>query len=749
MSVVIRLSSVIIENKILLSNFAENLEILVDNGLNLIVIHEYGNLLTKQLKLLGIDDKKYSPHFGDDKLSGLFEMVISGHINKRIVSKLCSLGVMAIGLSGKDGNLLVAKKSNHIAINDSWLYASEPLLVNPEILLAIEDTKIVPIISPVACTDKGKTAILDTDITSAMAATAVNANKLIIMCENDFLINNVATLSSVTELNDLLNSTIEVAVTDPLVKASKSIIPDSKTNTGSRTDTIAAFSELIYFNPFNNNNIGKAVQIIAIKVIFNQLFLSGITKLPSKHATIKHAMLQPINTIENRKVFEIQLKNNFTLKMESKKKLEPSFVRLGRLGDPIDVQRQNVELVLPNKNISAGYKFLLEKEYWIRRKLQVSEKEDYVNTKNIPLFGKEYLLLNVDSIRNKVHIKENVIHVDSLPTYHNKTLVKFLQNKLLVEITDIVNRLTMSGGVDSSVVAAMMHEQGHRVIGITLQLYDHGAVLQKKGACCAGQDIYDAKMVADRIGIPHYVLNYENLFRQKVIDDFVDSYARGETPLPCVRCNQSVKFKDLLKFAKELGGDALATGHYVQKIINHNTSELHRGLDPYKDQSYFLFSTTNEQLDFLDFPLGKYTKEETRKLALKYGLEVADKPDSQDICFVPGGNYREIVTRMRPSTQKPALAYTELATMLPTSGSIYTYSYVAFGEVFAWLIGSLIIIELGFASSAVAGGLATGIIPYAELNNAQPLAHALKFNNSNIGSALVATGGIAAPKVCS
>jgi len=213
--------------------------------------------------------------------------------------------------------------------------------------------------------------------------------------------------------------------------------------------------------------------------------------------------------------------------------------------------------------------------------------------------------------------------------------------------------VAMSGGVDSSVVAAMMHEQGHKVIGITLQLYDHGAVLQKKGACCAGQDIYDAKMVADRIVIPHYVLNYENLFRQKVIDDFVDSYARGETPLPCVRCNQSVKFKDLLKFAKELGGDALATGHYVQKITNHNTCELHRGLDPYKDQSYFLFSTTNEQLDFLEFPLGKYSKEETRKLALKYGLEVADKPDSQDICFVPGGDYREIVTRMRPSTQKP------------------------------------------------------------------------------------------------
>ena len=221
MSVVIRLSSVIIENKILLSSFAENVEILVDNGLNLIIIHEYGNLLTKQLNLLGINERRYNPHFGEERLSGLFEMVISGHINKHIVSKLCSFGVMAIGFSGKDGNLLVAKKSNHIAITDSWLYATEPSLVNPEILLAIEDTKIVPIISPVACTDKGKTAILDTDITSAMAATAVNANKLIIMCENDFLINNVVTLSSVTELNGLLKNTIEVAATDSLVKASR------------------------------------------------------------------------------------------------------------------------------------------------------------------------------------------------------------------------------------------------------------------------------------------------------------------------------------------------------------------------------------------------------------------------------------------------------------------------------------------------------------------------------------------------
>lgn len=213
--------------------------------------------------------------------------------------------------------------------------------------------------------------------------------------------------------------------------------------------------------------------------------------------------------------------------------------------------------------------------------------------------------------------------------------------------------VAMSGGVDSSVVAAMLHKQGYNVIGITLQLYDHGMALQKKGACCAGQDIYDAKMVADQLGFPHYVFDYENKFKQQVIDDFADSYIRGETPLPCVRCNQSVKFNDLLKAAKELNADALATGHYVQKITDNDVAQLHRGVSLDKDQSYFLFATTPEQLDYLMFPLGGKTKEETRELAKNFGLDIANKPDSQDICFVPNGNYRDVITKIRPNANKP------------------------------------------------------------------------------------------------
>lgn len=212
--------------------------------------------------------------------------------------------------------------------------------------------------------------------------------------------------------------------------------------------------------------------------------------------------------------------------------------------------------------------------------------------------------------------------------------------------------VAMSGGVDSSVVAAMMHTAGHNVIGITLQLYDYGMALQKKGACCAGQDIYDAKVVADKLGFPHYIFDYESKFKQEVIDDFADSYMRGETPLPCVRCNQSVKFKDLLKAAKELKADALATGHYVQKIVTNGIAQLHKGVSEEKDQSYFLFSTTQEQLDYLMFPLGGQTKQETRKIATEFGLEVANKPDSQDICFVPNGNYRDVISKIRPQANK-------------------------------------------------------------------------------------------------
>ena len=212
--------------------------------------------------------------------------------------------------------------------------------------------------------------------------------------------------------------------------------------------------------------------------------------------------------------------------------------------------------------------------------------------------------------------------------------------------------VAMSGGVDSSTAAAMLHEQGHKVIGITLQLYDHGSALKKKGACCAGQDIYDAKMVASRMGFPHYVLDYESAFRESVIEDFVESYSRGETPLPCVRCNQSVKFKDLLKVAKELGADTLATGHYVRRVDTGAGPELHCGIDKSKDQSYFLFATTNQQLNYLHFPIGELTKDETRNIAAKYGLEVADKPDSQDICFVPEGDYRSVINNIRPDVTK-------------------------------------------------------------------------------------------------
>ena len=212
--------------------------------------------------------------------------------------------------------------------------------------------------------------------------------------------------------------------------------------------------------------------------------------------------------------------------------------------------------------------------------------------------------------------------------------------------------VAMSGGVDSSVCAAILAKQGYDVIGVTLQLYDHGEAIQKAKACCAGQDIYDAKRVAELMGFPHYVLDYESQFREQVIEDFADTYLKGATPIPCVRCNQTVKFKDLLQVAKDLGADCMATGHYIQRIEGPNGPELHRAHDGGKDQSYFLFATTREQLDFLRFPLGHLDKSETRKLAVEFGLNVASKPDSQDICFVPTGKYTDVIEKIRPEAAK-------------------------------------------------------------------------------------------------
>jgi tRNA-specific 2-thiouridylase len=206
----------------------------------------------------------------------------------------------------------------------------------------------------------------------------------------------------------------------------------------------------------------------------------------------------------------------------------------------------------------------------------------------------------------------------------------------------------MSGGVDSSVAAALMVHAGYDVVGVTLQLYDHGAALKKQGACCAGQDIHDARRVAEALGIPHYVLDYESRFHQQVMEDFADTYLAGATPIPCVRCNQTVKFKDLLATAKDLGADAMVTGHYIRRTLGAAGPELARAADPDRDQSYFLFATTHEQLAFLRFPLGGMRKDDVRRAAAALGLQVAAKPDSQDICFVPAGKYSDIVEKLRP-----------------------------------------------------------------------------------------------------
>ena len=214
--------------------------------------------------------------------------------------------------------------------------------------------------------------------------------------------------------------------------------------------------------------------------------------------------------------------------------------------------------------------------------------------------------------------------------------------------------VAMSGGVNSSVTAALLKSEGYDVIGVTLQLYDHGAATHRPGACCAGQDIYDARAVAQRIGIPHYVLDYEDRFQEAVIDRFAQSYVAGETPVPCVECNQSIKFHDLLGTARELGAKVLATGHYVaSRRMPGDGRALYRARDPERDQSYFLFATTRDQLERVRFPLGEMTKAQTRELARRFGLSVAEKPDSQDICFVPSGRYSEVIERLKPGAAEP------------------------------------------------------------------------------------------------
>lgn len=281
--------------------------------------------------------------------------------------------------------------------------------------------------------------------------------------------------------------------------------------------------------------------------------------------------------------------------------------------------------------------------------------------------------------------------------------------------------VAMSGGVDSSVVAAMLAEEGYDVVGVTLQLYDHGAALAKKGACCAGRDIHDARRVAEAMGFPHYVLDYENTFREAVIEEFADAYLAGATPVPCIRCNERVKFKDLLATAKDLNADCMATGHYIQRKMG-SVPELHRAVDPNRDQSYFLFSTTPDQLDYLRFPLGHLaSKAETRALAAKYGLPVADKPDSQDICFVPNGNYAAVIEKLRPGAADPGEIVDQAGRVLGTHNGVIHFTV---GQRKGLGVGGLgepiYVLKLDPATRRVVVGpkaaLATRVIPVREVN---------------------------------
>lgn len=282
--------------------------------------------------------------------------------------------------------------------------------------------------------------------------------------------------------------------------------------------------------------------------------------------------------------------------------------------------------------------------------------------------------------------------------------------------------VAMSGGVDSSVVAAQLAEEGYDVVGVTLQLYDHGAALAKKGACCAGRDIHDARRVAEEMGFPHYVLDYENTFREAVIDEFADSYLAGATPVPCIRCNERVKFKDLLETAKDLDADCMATGHYIQRKVGADRAELHAAADGNRDQSYFLFSTTQDQLDYLRFPLGHLkSKDETRALATKYGLSVADKPDSQDICFVPDGNYAKLIEKLRPGSAEPGDIVDTNGTVLGShKGVIYYTIGQRRGLGIGGLADPLYVVKLDVDNRHVVVGpkemLATRRVPIREVN---------------------------------
>jgi tRNA-specific 2-thiouridylase len=282
--------------------------------------------------------------------------------------------------------------------------------------------------------------------------------------------------------------------------------------------------------------------------------------------------------------------------------------------------------------------------------------------------------------------------------------------------------VAMSGGVDSSVVAAELATQGYDVVGVTLQLYDHGAALSKAGACCAGRDIHDARRVAEEMGFPHYVLDYESVFRDAVIDEFADSYLAGATPVPCIRCNERVKFRDLLETARDLDADCMATGHYIRRKMGARGPELHRATDSARDQSYFLFSTTPEQLAYLRFPLGHLgSKAETRALAARHGLTVADKPDSQDICFVPDGNYAGVIEKLRPGAAEPGEIVHADGRVLGTHKGVIHYTI---GQRRGLGIGGLeeplYVVKLDVDSHRVIVGpremLATRTVPVREIN---------------------------------